>query len=77
MPALLCSSLPAVALALQQIDGFAVLPEDANPPGTEKIALPGLSGIDREMSLVWNERRLSIREQLARQKSALISALSW
>lgn len=76
-PAVLCSSLPAVALALEQAHGFAVLPEDANPAGTEKISLPDLSGISRTVSLVWNVRRLGIREQLERRKAALLAALSW
>lgn len=76
-PAVLCSSLPAVAIALQQLNGFAVLPNNAKPIGTEMLPLPDYFGINRTVSLVWNVRRLSVQEQLERRKSALISSLAW
>ncbi|MCF7760313.1 MAG: LysR family transcriptional regulator [Cephaloticoccus sp.] len=72
-----CSSLPGVATALKEIDGFAILPEAAAQGGLVAIEAPFLREFEREVHLVWSVRRLAIRDEMVRWRQKLVNALAW
>lgn len=73
----LCSSLPAVATALRELEGFAVLPDIAEYEELRAIDAPFLRKFDREVHLAWSARRLAIRSEMVRWRGKLVAGLSW
>lgn len=76
-PAVLCSSLPGVAAALKEIEGYAILPEAAEKNGLVAIDAPFLREFDRTIRLAWSVRRLAIREEMNRWRKKLTDILVW
>jgi len=74
---LLCSSMPAVALALREMDGVAVLPEIARADDLTAISAPFLREFDREIVLVWSKRQASIRPVVDHARSVMSRCLTW
>lgn len=73
--AILCSSLPAMAAAVRELDAVAILPSVTVFPDLAQIEAPFLREFDREMRLVWNPRQSQIRPVMERARTALLDAL--
>lgn len=76
-PAVLCSSLPAVAEALTECNGFALLPESAGKEALLSVEAPFLRQFDRVIRLVWSERRIAVRGEMDRWREKLRAELAW
>lgn len=76
-PILFCSSMPAIALALRELDGVAVLPEIARGGDLLAVDAPFLRDFDREIALVWSKRQASIRQVIDRARTVLSRCLKW
>jgi DNA-binding transcriptional LysR family regulator len=73
----LCSSLPSVAMVLEQHEGFAILPEAAKRQGLIAVEAPFLAKLQRTISLAWSERRLATRTAMPKWRRALADELKW
>jgi len=76
-PIVLCSSLPGAAVALKQLDGFAILPEVARQDDLVAIEAPFLREFDRSICFAWNPKRLNIRNDLGRWRKKICTAIRW
>lgn len=75
--ALLCSSLPAMAAAVRELDAVAILPSVTPLPDLAIVEAPFLREFDRELRLVWNPRQLLIRPIIERTQKAILEFVGW
>lgn len=72
-----CSSFPTVARALTETEGFAVLPVAAKQDSLVPIEAPFLREFDRDIRLVWSNRRMLVHREMERWKLRLGAELTW